>query len=108
MTTTRQAACSILVFGHTDEDLEDKAKERKDQEAVDDVLSRVAEKAGGRSEEMKELPEVDTEVVKAKCAKVPRMPTGEERRLHDSTHWPFRDWCEHCQRGRARNSAHRR
>ena len=67
-----------------------------------------------KSEEVKvreeELPEqeVDTEVVQAKCAKVPRQPTAEERRKHDLTHWPFRDWCEFCQRGKAANRAHRR
>ena len=36
------------------------------------------------------------------------MPTAEEVRDHERTHLPFRDWCEHCVRGRAQNDHHKR
>ncbi len=29
-----------------------------------------------------------------------------EREEHEATHTPFRPWCEHCVRGRARNEPH--
>ena len=34
-------------------------------------------------------------------------PTDEERRMHEVTHLPFAPWCEHCQRGKARDHPHR-
>ena len=48
------------------------------------------------------------EGVKARSPHQPRLPTTEERRLHELTHWPFRSWCEHRQRGKANSRAHRR
>eukprot|EP00971_Amphidinium_carterae_P094579 1872211-Amphidinium_carterae.1 len=29
-------------------------------------------------------------------------PSEEERRYHNLTHYPYREWCEHCVRGRGR------
>ena len=29
----------------------------------------------------------------------PRMPSEDERRAHEVTHIPYRDWCRHCVRG---------
>ena len=68
------------------------------------------EKAQESSEVKEEeaLPEEDEEAVKARSAPQPRLPTAEERRLHDLTHIPFRSWCEHCQRGKANSRGHRR
>ena len=39
---------------------------------------------------------------------VPEGPSEKEREEHNLTHIPFRDWCEHCVRGRARRRAHRK
>ena len=33
-------------------------------------------------------------------------PSREEIIEHERTHLPFRDWCEHCVRGRAKNDPH--
>ena len=37
----------------------------------------------------------------------PRQPTEEERREHEMTHIPFRNWCRHCVRGRGKEEDHR-
>ena len=68
------------------------------------------EKAQESSEVKEEeaLSEEDEEAVKARSAPQPRLPTAEERLLHDLTHIPFRSWCEHCQRGKANSRGHRR
>ena len=39
---------------------------------------------------------------------VPEGPSINEREEHELTHIPFRSWCEHCVKGRARSKAHRR
>ena len=36
----------------------------------------------------------------------PDEPTKEERRIHKITHLPFRSWCPHCVRARAKNWPH--
>ena len=34
----------------------------------------------------------------------PRQPSEEERRARNLTHLPYRNWCEHCVRGRGRDA----
>ena len=36
----------------------------------------------------------------------PNEPTSEERREHEMTHIPFRSWCRHCVRGKAKRQFH--
>ena len=55
-----------------------------------------------------EPPMDEEEAVKPKAAAQPRLPTSEEKRKHELTHVPFRNWCEHCQRGKGQSRAHRR
>jgi hypothetical protein len=54
--------------------------------------------------------EADDEVQKGirKIAKLgePREPTAEERKEHEMTHLPYRNWCRHCVRGRGKEAAH--
>ena len=40
--------------------------------------------------------------------RAPKAPTKEEREKHEATHLPFREWCDHCVRGRARNKPHKK
>lgn len=47
------------------------------------------------------------EGVEAKGKKTPSMPTDEEVEQHNLTHAQFRDWCEHCVRGKAQGESHR-
>eukprot|EP00971_Amphidinium_carterae_P098422 1946728-Amphidinium_carterae.1 len=38
--------------------------------------------------------------------KVPVAPSEEERRYHNLTHYQYKEWCEHCVRGRGREDRH--
>ena len=40
--------------------------------------------------------------------KSPKEPTRAEKEEHERTHCPYRSWCEHCVRSRARNAPHRK
>ena len=46
----------------------------------------------------------DRSAVKPKMLKVPGEPSESERRLHEFTHLPYRDWCEHCVKSKGRQS----
>ena len=37
----------------------------------------------------------------------PRQPSEEERRTHNLTHLPYRNWCEHCVKARGREADHK-
>ena len=39
--------------------------------------------------------------------KSPKEPTKLEREEHERTHCPYRSWCHHCVKSRARNGPHR-
>ena len=36
--------------------------------------------------------------------KIPGEPSESERRLHELTHLPYRDWCEHCVKSKGRQT----
>ena len=55
----------------------------------------------GREEE-----EEDEEGRTAKTMASPIVVSKREREEHELTHLPYRNWCEHCVRGRGRNMAH--
>ena len=44
----------------------------------------------------------------ARRRRAPHEPTAEEAERHALTHVPYRDWCEACVRGKARENPHRR
>ena len=50
--------------------------------------------------------EEDVEATPVVARKAPKEPTEEERLRHLATHLPYRSWCEHCVKGRARKTAH--
>ena len=59
------------------------------------------------------LPEEDEEAIEASEEKRgvikmadPRQPSEEERREHCLTHLPYRNWCQHCVKGRGREADH--
>ena len=43
-----------------------------------------------------------------KVIKVDPRPSEEEVNRHNVTHLPYRSWCPHCVRGKAKRRAHRR
>ena len=54
-----------------------------------------------RGEEHEECGKRDTVKVKD-----PMKPSAEEVAEHGKSHLPFRSWCRHCVRGRAKNRGH--
>ena len=52
--------------------------------------------------------EVSCEGRKSVGRKSPKEPTKVEKEEHERTQCPYRSWCEHCVRARARNGHHRR
>ena len=46
----------------------------------------------------------DKSALKPKMLKIPGEPSESERRLHELTHLPYRDWCEHCVKSKGRQS----
>ena len=80
-----------------------RAAESEDEEgrkkAPEDAKERVAAPNEDESDEVGR---------KVKSAPVPREPTQAEVDEHELTHVPFRSWCVHCQRGKARRRRHLR
>ena len=70
--------------------------EANGEKSVEQDDSR-AEEVGEKEEEEGREPKV---------IKAPRTVSKEERDTHEATHMPFRSWCRHCVRARARNMQH--
>ena len=71
----------------------------RDQESTreaEERSTREAEQAEAGGEERKVVRVLD-----------PKQPTDEERRVHNLTHLPYRNWCEHCVKGRGRETDHK-
>ena len=62
--------------GHNTEDIDEKEEEER------------GEAEAGKRSPMKKL--------------YPKEPTVEERKTHELTHLPFRNWCRHCIRGKGK------
>ena len=50
----------------------------------------------------------EEEAQEPKTRRAPKGPTKEEKEKHEATHLPFREWCQHCVRGRGRNKPHKK
>ena len=48
------------------------------------------------------------EQIEPKGIRLPMKPSQAEVDRHNLNHATFRDWCEHCVRGRAKNDQHRK
>jgi len=70
----------------------------------DQESTREAEERSTREAEQAEAGGEERKVVKVLD---PRQPTDEERRTHNLTHLPYRSWCEHCVKGRGRETDHK-
>ena len=53
-------------------------------------------------------PEPHPEGRRIKVLKAFYRPTQKERAEHDTTHIPFRSWCDHCVMGRGKSAPHNR
>ena len=78
---------------------------------VMDVEKKESEEEGEEMQEEEEEEEKEKEEKEGRASvgkKAPRSPTKAEREEHARTHCPYRSWCEHCVKSRARNSPHRK
>ena len=67
-------------------------------------LDPVSEDADAGPEAEGEEAEEEAEVPRK--AREPSEPTDEERKRHETTHLPFRNWCPYCVKGRMANPPH--
>ncbi len=59
-----------------------------------------------RIEEVEEDNEEQEEAMKIKVAAAGRRPTAIEVEEHMNNHLPYRSWCPHCVKAKARGTAH--
>jgi hypothetical protein len=52
--------------------------------------------------------EINEEARMAKVKHIQSRPSEEEVELHMKTHLPYRSWCKHCVKGKAKNDPHSR
>ena len=78
-------------------------KRRADEEYCYDEPRRAEE---GTTTEDK-MPENSQEARKAVGLRSPTMPSESERKQHELTHLPYRDWCQHCVSGKGKENHHR-
>ena len=83
-------------------------EEAKDEEKDDgSMLDRCPVSIEGGEEE-EGVEEESCEGRRSVGRKSPKEPTKVEKEEHERTHCPYRSWCEHCVRARARNGHRRR
>ena len=85
----------------------------EEQREHEDGIKRESKNTGGcsGSDDQRAAGPVEEELEEGRTPNalaVPEGPSKQEREEHNLTHIPFRDWCEHCVRARARRRAHRR
>ena len=61
-------------------------------------------------EQQKEVDDEECDKGERKPKKMndPKQPSDEERREHEMTHLPYRNWCKQCVKGRGKEAAHTR
>ena len=77
-------------------------------EALDRKTGEGYDICGAGSEVGDEQEEMEAGMRKPERKHDPREPTHQERAEHELTHMPFRSWCRHCVRGRAKEEECRR
>ena len=63
--------------------------------------------SGQKRNEINDVEEESEEAIRARRLKIMEKPNNEEVEEHMLTHLPFRSWCPHCVKGKARGSVHR-
>ena len=77
--------------------------EEKEDEEVDEDIEKVMWDALGKNEK-----ESSEEAAVVKAVKKEHEPTEKEVEEHMITHLPYRSWCTHCVKGKAKGHPHRR
>ena len=75
-------------------------------------FSSLTDKNEGRREEKKgkkarKMDGESEEGQRSGSLTIPKALTAKEWEEHMVSHWPFRSWCEHCDRGKAKAELHR-
>ena len=92
-------------LGETEMDVESESKMQSASSTDKTATQDTREEQGGQEGKDEDEEEEAQEPV---TRKAPKGPTKEERERHEATHLPFREWCPHCVRGRARNRPHKK
>ena len=83
-----------------------------DKDRVEEIRRAKNEETTKRQREDQKSEEIWDEAIEeaqiAKIKKAPMLPTEREIDEHCATHVPFRDWCEFCVHGKARDDPHYR
>ena len=84
---------------------EEEHREERQEEEREGEESQQGEGEEGQQEEEIAGPQ---EARRPRPGRDPGQPTRREREEHEVTHLPYRPWCQHCVRGKAKSSQHRR
>ena len=57
--------------------------------------------------ELCDMEEEEHGVILPSTPTAPYVPTRQERLEHEVTHVPYRSWCEHCVKGKAKSTPHK-
>ena len=105
----------MRVEGESEEREEEEGKQRESEEGTgagssgDGLSHRVA--MGEDELNADDDDYVDGEAEEGRAARgmpSPMVVSKQEKEQHELTHLPFRSWCSHCVRGRARNMMHKK
>ena len=73
-----------------------------------DMLRRSGEEVGEKEDDEDDDGLVEHEGIAPKVIRDPGQPTAKQRQEHEVTHVPYRSWCPHCVRGRAKGRPRKR
>ena len=90
---------------HSDVEGSESNNERRDKDegGQDQKKRRIEENVKGNKEEE----EGEEEARQPRGIRKPEEPSKKEIEEHQLTHWPYRSWCIHCQKGKATSLPHR-
>ena len=94
------------VKGGNEQERSDKHEEQSSS-STGKKLSKTESEQGEEREDEDAADKDDEEAQEPVTRKAPKGPTKEEKEKHEATHLPFREWCQHCVRGRGRNKPHK-
>ena len=99
---------SLSHHGETEQKVNQWNRQGEMNEKEQQNLSGKGEEGEEEDKDLEREEYEDDEAREPITRRAPKGPTKEEREKHEATHLPFREWCDHCARGRARNRPHRK
>ena len=95
------------VEGRNEQERSDKRAEQSSS-STGKSLSKTESEQGEEREDEDAADKDEEEAQEPATRKAPKGSTKEEKEKHEATHLPFREWCQHCVRGRGRNKPHKK